>query len=363
MTVVRIGAFVIASPWTLLLRSEPAKAPPAPVTIVQVDPHHQGTLLAGTATALLFRSRDGANSWTRVPFPAELHSTLHAVMIDPVRTNVYLVAVTSEIPQYAGLFRSTNEGATWEQLHDLRQKQVWSLASWAVDSHVIAAGTEDGVFMTRDGGENWTPISPRGYSGPQPVVALAFDPAHRNILYAGTPHLAWKTTDGGATWSVIHSGMPEDSDIFSIEVDGHRLKRLFAGACSGIYRSLNGGNTWASLEQAVGGQFRTYVVVHAPHGANALFVGTSGGLLLSPDGGSTWRHVSERIARSVAFDSADPRRVFVATDVGILRSEDGGSHFTEANLGLYDRSSTTAVEPKDSALLGASDGAGIRAKQ
>src|SRR5579859_6923433 len=114
LTAVRIGAFLIASPWTPLLRSEPATSPPAPVTIVQADPHHQGTLLAGTATALLFRSRDGANSWTRVPFPGELRSTLHAVMIDPVRANVYRVAVTSELSQYAGLFRSTDEGATWE---------------------------------------------------------------------------------------------------------------------------------------------------------------------------------------------------------------------------------------------------------
>ena len=137
--------------------------------------------------------------------------------------------------------------------------------------------------------------------------------------------------------------MPEDSDIFSIDVDRNRPRRLFAGACSGIYRSLDGGNTWASLEHAVGAQFRTYVVAHAPRSANALFVGTSAGLLLSPDGGATWRPLSRRTARSIAFDPADPRRVFVATDQGILRSEDGGTHFTEANLGLHDRSSAPST--------------------
>lgn len=360
---VRVAAIALASPWALHLNGQADMTLAAPVTVVRADPHHRGTLLAGTATALLYRSRNGADSWIRLPFPAELRSNLHALMIDPVRTDVYLVAVTSEIPRYAGLYRSTDEGATWEQLRDLRQKQAWSLASWTGDSHVIAAGTEDGIFMTRDGGDNWTNISARGYARPQPVVTLAFDPAHRNILYAGTPHLAWKTTDDGRTWHALQRGMPEDSDIFSIIVDGKRSTRLFAGACSGIYRSLNGGETWASMEQAVGAQFRTYVVAHAPHSANVLFVGTNGGLLQSPDGGATWRHVSRPTTRSVAFDPVDPRHVFVATDEGILRSEDGGGHFAVANQGLYDRSSAFPLERSDYGPPGSSIGASIRTKQ
>lgn len=363
MIAVRVAALALASPWALHLNGQADITLAAPVTVVRADPHHRGTLLAGTATALLYRSRNGADSWIRLPFPAELRSNLHALMIDPVRTDVYLVAVTSEIPRYAGLYRSTDEGATWEQLRDLRQKQAWSLASWTGDSHVIAAGTEDGIFITRDGGDNWTNISARGYARPQPVVTLAFDPAHRNILYAGTPHLAWKTTDDGRTWHALQRGMPEDSDIFSIIVDGKRSTRLFAGACSGIYRSLNGGETWASLEQAVGAQFRTYVVAHAPHSANVLFVGTNGGLLQSPDGGATWRHVSRPTTRSVAFDPVDPSRVFVATDEGILRSEDGGGHFAVANQGLYDRSSAFPSERSDYSPPGSSIGGSIRTKQ
>ena len=336
------GIRIVAVPWTALvlaacaalLLGEGDVGFGTPVTVVQADPHHKGTLLAGTATAQLFRSRDGGDTWGPLPFPVALQSSLHAILIDPAKPDVYLVAVSSETPQHAGVFRTVDAGATWYQLQGLDQKQVWALAFWTGDARVIAAGAQDGVFLTRDGGENWTRLSSPRAAWPRPVVSLAFDPADSNTLYAGTPHLAWKTTDGGSTWRRLRRGMQEDSDVFSIEVDSNQSKRLFAGACSGIYRSLDGGDTWAILERAVGAPFRTYVVARAPRSANVVFAGTSRGLLQSPDGGTTWRTLSPRTARSIAFDPAIPRRMFVATERGILRSDDGGVHFRHANQGL-----------------------------
>jgi photosystem II stability/assembly factor-like uncharacterized protein len=321
-----------------------------PVTVVQADPHQSGTLLAGTARALLFRSRDKADTWTSLPFPAESRASLHALLIDPARPKVYLAAVSSETPQFAGVYRTSDEGATWEQLRDLRQKQVWSLALSAADARILAAGTQDGVYLSRDSGQTWTRISSPWPAGPWPVVALTFGAASSNILYAGTPHLPWKTTNGGVAWRRIPKGMEEDSDVFSIEVDWNRPRRLFAGACSGIYRSLDGGVTWASLEQALGAPYRTYVVARAPGSTRVVFAGTSSGLLQSSDGGVTWRKLSAWTTRSIAFDPNDPHRIFVATDHGILRSNDGGSHFREANEGLYDRSFAGRIDRHGSAL-------------
>jgi len=325
-TTVWLWTFVLV-PWTLPARGQLAVSTGGPVTVVAADSQQKGTLLAGTSAAVLYRSRDWADSWERLAFPAELRSTLHAVATDPTQPNVYLVAVTSDNSQYAGVYRSVDGGDSWGQLPGLRRKQVWSLAYWAADANVIAAGTQDGVYLTRDGGENWIQISSLDSGGPRPVVALAFDPAHPTTLYAGTPHLSWKTTDGGATWRALRRGMEEDSDIFSIAVDRTRPRRLFAGACSGIYRSLDGGNSWTSLERAVGAQFRTYVIAGQPRGTNIFVAGTNAGILKSLDGGATWRKISTLATRSIAFHVSDPRRVIVATDQGILRSDDGGDHF------------------------------------
>jgi photosystem II stability/assembly factor-like uncharacterized protein len=306
------------------------------VTVVQVDPQHPGTILAGTAAGLLFRSRDDANSWTPLRSPAALRATLHAVLIDPTKPHTYLVAFSSETPSYAGVFRSDDEGDTWRPVSDLSHKQVWSLTSWAVDGHVMAAGAQDGIYVTRDGGENWTRVE-QASAGPMPVVSLAFDPANSNILYAGTPHLAWKTTDAGKTWRPIHKGMEEDSDIFSINIDVINPNRLLVGTCGGIYSSHDGGQNWANLSGTAGTTLRTYVVARVPQRNRVVFAGTSAGLLQSPDAGKTWRKIFPRSVRSIAFDSGRMGRIFVATGQGVLRSDDGGAHFAEASQGLSDR--------------------------
>jgi hypothetical protein len=328
--------------WIVSLRGQPGGVFSNPVAIIQVDPNHQGTLLAGTATALLFRTQDAANSWRQLVFPAALHATLHAMLIDPVNSHTYFVALSSETPLYAGVFRSLDDGVTWQQVRDLSRKQVWSLASWPVDGRVMAAGTQDGVYITRDGGQTWVHSAGQS-SGPRPVVSLAFDASNSNTLYAGTPHLVWKTTDGCKTWRLIHRGMEEDSDIFSIAVDSFNPRNLFVGTCGGIYKSRDGGVTWANLGKAVGAQSRTYVVARAPLSSSLIFAGTSEGLLHSPNAGNTWRWLSRRAVWSIAFDSATPGRMYLASDLGILRSDDGGSHFTEANQGIYDNSAAREV--------------------
>lgn len=309
---------------TTPIRGQSGAALRIPICLIEVDQHHKGTLLAGTATARLYRSRDGGDTWAPLPFPPALRSDLHAILIDPDTPDVYWVAVSSENPELAGVYRSVDEGVTWQLIPGLARKQVWAFVPWNVDAHIIAAGTEDGVYLSRDGGRNWTPLSLHGAVWPRPVMSLAFDPTDSNTLYAGTPHLAWKTSDGGKTWRQMHRGMQEDSDIFTLDVDGRRRSRLFAGACSGIYRSSDGGSTWLNLERVVGGQFRTYVVRQAPGHPEVIYAGTSAGLVVSHDSGASWNRLSTEAVRSVAFDADDPRHIFIATNSGVLRIEDSG---------------------------------------
>jgi photosystem II stability/assembly factor-like uncharacterized protein len=303
---------------------------------VQLDPHRSGTAIAGAANGLVFRSRDFGDSWSALPFPAQLRGTLHALLIDPVHADTYFAAVSSEIPEYSGLFRTRDSGETWTRVPGLTDQRVWSLAASPANPHILAAGTEDGLYLTMDSGENWSRISPAGNPQMQPVVSIAFHPRNTAILYIGTPHLAWKTIDGGAQWQLVHTGVSDDSDIFSILVDRTSPERVFIGACSGVYRSLNGGATWsksASAERA--SSYRTYFVAQSPDRRHALYAGTANGLIRSLDGGATWIRLSTHAARAMTWDAAHPRHMLIASSTSaVLRSEDEGLHFSEVNRGL-----------------------------
>jgi photosystem II stability/assembly factor-like uncharacterized protein len=150
--------------------------------------------------------------------------------------------------------------------------------------------------------------------------------------------LAWKTTDGGATWQLIHKGMVEDSDVFSILVENQRQRKIFAATCGGIYRSLDGGAAWTKLSQAKGAASRTYHIAQDPFRANVLLAGTSLGLIKSVDSGNTWRRLSSLSTRWIEFDSGRTNRVFIATDeAGLFRSDDAGETRQPINQGFSNR--------------------------
>ena len=303
---------------------------------IQVDPHHGGALVAGTSNSLLFRSTDQGNHWVPLPFAPALRSVLHALVIDS--EGHYLVGIASDSTELNGLYRSVDQGKTWEHVSGLRGQEIWSLAVWQSDSKVIAAGARDGIQLTEDGGKTWRRISAQDNQELQPVVSLAFHPKDKNILYAGTPHLPWKTVDGGTTWHSVHTGMLDDSDVFSMQVDWRNPEHVFATACSGIYKSTNAAGLWSKMAGAKGASYRTYVVAQDPLNPAIVFAGTTGGLIRSDDSGVTWRKLSDDASRYIAFDPRHAGRIWVATDQhGILRSENHGDELVEVNEGLCNR--------------------------
>jgi photosystem II stability/assembly factor-like uncharacterized protein len=303
---------------------------------VQVDPVHPGVLIAGTSNALLFRSSDRGDHWQPLSFLPSLRAVLHALVIDSAGN--YFVGIASDAPELNGLYRSNDQGKSWQHVPGLRGEEIWSVAIWQGDARVIAAGARDGILLTEDGGLTWRRISSAENRELQPVVSLAFNPKDKAIIYAGTPHLPWKTVDGGVTWHSAHAGMLDDSDVFSLQVDWKSPEHVFATACSGIYKSTNAAGIWAKMAGAKGASYRTYVVAQDPNDPSIVFAGTTGGLIRSNDAGVTWRKLSDDASRFVAFDPSEPGRIWVATDQhGILRSDNHGDTLKEVNDGLCNR--------------------------
>ena len=74
-------------------------------------------------------------------------------------------------------------------------------------SGVLFAGTADaGVFRSTDDGASWQPVNTG--LGDHHVHTLERHPSNPAILFAGTDEGVYKSVDGGDTWQAINSGLP-----------------------------------------------------------------------------------------------------------------------------------------------------------
>lgn len=186
-------------------------------------------------------------------------------------------------PLYAAgniLFRSLDEGQSWQAISpDLtrndKSKQgtsggpitqdntsveyyctIFALAESPVQQGVIWAGSDDGlVHVTRDGGANWTNITPRGmpeWIQINSIEASPFDPGTAYIAATAyksddyKPYI-YKTTDYGKSWKKIVNGIPDDAFTRVVREDPNRKGFLYAGTETGIYVSANDGEKWFSF--------------------------------------------------------------------------------------------------------------------
>jgi photosystem II stability/assembly factor-like uncharacterized protein len=327
---------------------------------VAVDPQNPKTVLAGGRSTLLYASHDAGGTWEPLNLPKRNLGEVTSVIIDPADSAHYLAGVLDA--SGGGLFESRDAGKSWTLSAGIRDIGVRALAVAPTNPAEFVAGTLKGVMMSTDSGKTWTRISDPNNLEMQGITSLAIDPKDPNLIYAGTSHLPWKTTDGGKTWESIHSGMIDDSDVFSIYVDPAQPTDVFASACSGIYASVDRGDSWRKIAGIPNTSRRTHVIRRDPVEATTIYAGTTTGLFKSGNKGNVWKTVSDAQVNSIAFDPAQPRTMYLAMEYeGVGRTENGGETIMPITNGFVDRqigavtksgSKLVALEPQ----LGGSTG-------
>src|SRR3954468_1868232 len=305
-------------------------------TSVAVDPSNSKVVLAGAMSSLLFKSSDAGANWDLLDFPKRRLSELTSILIDPEDPNHYLVGIIAA--DGGGLFESRDCGKTWSVVKDISNFGVRALAYAPSQHSRFVAGTGHGVMLSDDSGKSWTRASDPKNPEMEGITAVAFDAKDQNILYAGTSHLPWKTIDGGKNWTSIHTGMIDDSDVFSIYVNPADSQNILASACSGIYSSADRGDLWHKLMGIPNTSRRTHVIRQDPASSSVIYAGTTTGLYKTLNGGAAWKTLTNTQANSMAFDPTNPQVIYMALQYeGIGKSENGGERIYPVNHGFVDR--------------------------
>jgi hypothetical protein len=134
--------------------------------IVTIDesPVLEGLIWIGTDDGLVQVTEDGGKNWRRIDeFPGVPKFTyVTDVWASPRDANMVFVALNNwQLGDYKPyIVRSSDRGRTWTNISgNLPAKHnVWSVVQDHVNSNLLFAGTEFGVFVTVDGGGNWTAL-------------------------------------------------------------------------------------------------------------------------------------------------------------------------------------------------------------
>jgi photosystem II stability/assembly factor-like uncharacterized protein len=271
------------------------------ISNVIVDPHHPDIVLAcalGHAYGPqpdrgVFRSTDGGKNWERVLFVDE-NTGCSDMGMDPNSPRTLFAGMWQlEIHTYgrksggpgSGLFKSTDEGATWKRLegHGLPHSPLGRIAVRVAqrDSNRVYALIETGDGVPMDG-----------------------KPTQSGQL--------WRSDDGGENWQSINSdrqirGRTHYYTREEISPDNEDEAYFFTSAFS---RTLDGGHTLTNMPSSPGGDNHEMWI--DPTNGDRMAVVNDSGVSISVNRGHSWDHIQLPIAQiyHVTLDDQIPYFVY-----------------------------------------------------
>ena len=291
------------------------------------------------------RSDDGGATWTPVgnEFHYEGATNTHKWYDNSDHPYEFLrvwhfePSLTDPDTVYAGvedaaLFKSTNAGASWEELSGLRTHKTaptWAPGAGGLCLHtiildpskperIITAISSAGSFRSDDSGKTWKPINHglRSSYIPDPdaevghcVHHLAMHPSRPNTLFMQKHWDVMRSDDAGDSWHEVSGNLPTDFG-FAIDVHAHEPETIYVVPITSdsdhfvmdgklrVYRSRSGGNEWEPLTKGLPQKdcyvnvLRDAMAVDDAESCGVYFGTTGGQVYASADSGDSWTAIA-----------------------------------------------------------------------
>jgi photosystem II stability/assembly factor-like uncharacterized protein len=246
----------------------------------------------------------------------------------------------------AGLFRSRDQGATWEHVEGLTShptRAEWQPGNGGLILHSIVPHPTDtdrvwvgisavGAFETQDGGASWQTRNKgvRADFNPDNIYPEFGQCVHKLVMAAdGGEHLyqqnhcgVYRSADGGRQWEEITPGLPsqfgfpmaahprDPKTVWTIPLSEPDEGRLMPDGHAAVWRSNDGGDSWTRSDDGLPKENAFIGVLREAMGVDRLdpvgvYFGTSTGQLYgSRDEGRTWDQIADNLPAIWSVDAA-----------------------------------------------------------
>jgi hypothetical protein len=235
------------------------------------------------------RSIDGGQTW-RITTGWDM-TELQDVVVDVHHPDTVFVALPD------GIGRSDDNGRTWRRCDaGISRKFTKCIRVDRATSGRLLAGTEQGVFLSEDGGASW-----RAHALWRMITSLEQSPHDSRHWLAATQRGGlFSSSDQGISWQAV-AAVPGNATLHQISYDPHTAQRIaISGWGPGVLVSEDGGRSFTARNAGLpstniwtvrfdpGHPGRLYASVHE----EALFV--------SDDAGKNWTRSG--LEGSIVFD-------------------------------------------------------------
>jgi len=261
----------------------------------------------------IYKSVDGGRTWRFLGLKRS--ERIHRILLHPTDPDVAYVGVMG--PAWSdgrkrGVYRTRDGGETWEQVLFVNERTgIGDLVMDPSNPQKLLAGMWEfrrqpwffrsggpgsGLFITYDGGDNWTRLTQEDGLPPGELgrIGLAFSRSDPSVAYAlveAAESALLRSEDGGRSWATVNSDPGVASRPFyyaDIFVDPENELRLF-NLQSQLLVSEDGGETFSQIAEEVHSDNHA-LWIH-PGDAHLMYLGTDGGMYISRDRGRHWRMV------------------------------------------------------------------------
>lgn len=248
------------------------------ISRIVVDPKNPNVLLVAAQGALygenaergIFKSVDGGATWKKVLF-VDNKTGASELSMDMTNPRILYAAmwehgrlpwkVISGGPG-SGLYKSVDQGETWEKLKEGLPEELGKMAISVCRSNpekvyaLIESDTSKeagGLFVSTNGGKKWSKVSSdhRLVQRAWYYIEVFTDPKNEDTVYVMSAP-ALRSTDGGKNWSQL-SGT--HGDFHDLWINPNNPDNFIISNDGGSAVTFNGGKSWSTQSNMPTAQF------------------------------------------------------------------------------------------------------------